>query len=192
MARTHAELTEADVQNIRVDVRLWSTPSAEIAERYGIPEGNVRGIVAGALRADVPDRRISPDEMFLKMAHIAAERATCQRLKVGAIITDAAMTTIWSMGFNGNARGLPNGCTTPDEPGNCGCDIHAEINALIKAPYHEGDLVMFCTHSPCRACAKAIINSRVRRVVYRTLYRSQEGVDLLRSAGIEVAFAGES
>lgn len=132
------------------------------------------------------DGRPTLEEMYLRIAEVVATRSTCHRLKVGCVITNAEMTTVWSIGYNGNARGLPNGCTNPDQPGNCGCDLHAEINALIKAPYHEGDLVLFCTHTPCRACAKAIINSQVKKVFCGQAYRSLEGVELLRQAGIPV------
>lgn len=130
--------------------------------------------------------RPSKEEMFLRIAEVVATRSTCSRLSVGAVVTDWEMTTIWSMGYNGAARGLQNGCLRPDEPGNCGCTMHAEVNALIKAPYHEGPLVMFCTHNPCSSCSHAIINSKVRKVIYRTEYRAVDGVNLLRGAGVAV------
>jgi dCMP deaminase len=122
--------------------------------------------------------------MYMQFAEVAASRSTCSRLKVGAVITDEDMTTVKSVGYNGTARGLPNGCDSAT-PGACGC-LHAEDNALVKAPYHEGDLVLFCTHTPCITCAKRILNSRVRSLYYRQSYRSSDGIDLLREMGLSV------
>jgi dCMP deaminase len=124
--------------------------------------------------------------MFLRMAEVVATRSTCDRLSVGAVVTDWEMTNVKSLGYNGAARGLPNGCRFPDAPGQCGCVMHAEINALIKAPYHEGDLVMFTTHNPCMACSNAILNSRVLKLHYRNEYRDMSGVYFLRSSGLYV------
>lgn len=128
--------------------------------------------------------RISRDEMFMEMAEIASQRSTCSRLQVGCIITTTDGTAIVGIGYNGNARGLPNTCDT-DVPGDCGC-IHAEINALIKAPYHDGELTLYTTVSPCVDCSKLILNSRVKRVVYRSLYRRQDGLNLLIERGLDV------
>lgn len=118
------------------------------------------------------------------MALLAAERSSCSRLKVGAIITSWDGTQVVGIGYNGNARGLPNACDRKD-PGRCGC-VHAETNALIKAPYDRGDLIMYVTHSPCEACAKLIINSAVKRVIYNEVYRDPVGLELMQYAGLVV------
>lgn len=120
--------------------------------------------------------RPSRDEMFMQLAHVVAYRSTCQRAHVGAIITNMDGTSIKSMGYNGNARGLTDGCDTTT-PGLCGC-LHAEENALLKAPYGP-PLTMFTTASPCLACAKRILNSSVRRIVYDQPYRDNAGLVLL-------------
>lgn len=119
----------------------------------------------------------------MQMAGVISARSTCSRLHVGAIITNSAGTQIVAMGYNGNARGFPNSCDS-DEPGNCGC-IHAECNALIKAPPDEGK-ILYTTHSPCVACAKMVINAGVARVVYADAYRNPAGIDLLTQARIFV------
>jgi dCMP deaminase len=123
--------------------------------------------------------------MFMQMARIVKLRSTCRRAQVGVIITDHDGTTILSMGYNGNARGLKNDCDS-EVPGSCGC-LHAELNALLKSPYQSVyDLVMYTTTSPCVACAKAIINSQVKTVVFDTMYRAPDGIVLLQQAGIRV------
>lgn len=130
-------------------------------------------------------KRPTKAETFLNIASEIADRSTCSRLSVGAIITNWEMTSIVSMGYNGAARGLKNGCARPDDTGNCGC-LHAEENALIKAPYGTGPLMMFCTHMPCPNCAQRIINSDIKRVVYGAKYRDDTGAAMLNSVGIVV------
>ena len=75
--------------------------------------------------------RPSKTQMFMQMADVVKYRSTCGRLAVGAIITDREGTTVLAMGYNGNARNLPNGCDST-EPGKCGC-IHAEVNVMLKS-----------------------------------------------------------
>ncbi len=66
---------------------------------------------------------------------------------------------------------------------NC---VHAEINALIKVRVNDPRKVVFVTGQPCVTCAKAIINSGASKVYYRSAYRSNEGLDIVKKAGIEV------
>jgi dCMP deaminase len=126
--------------------------------------------------------RIPLYEVYMRMAEELAKRSTCSRLQVGTVITDAALQNVVAIGYNGNARGLPNRCDS-DTPGACGC-IHSEVNALVKAPGGMRDKVAFVTDSPCVACAKLLINSGVTHVFYRRRYRDPSGVNLLASAGV--------
>jgi dCMP deaminase len=130
----------------------------------------------------VPER-IPLEEVFMRMAEELAKRSTCARNQVGSVITTADLTQVLGIGFNGNARGLPNRCDGT-EPGRCGC-IHSEANALIKAGAQTPDKVMFVTCSPCVMCAKMVINSNVARVHYRQVYRDPAGVEVLRRGGLE-------
>jgi dCMP deaminase len=131
---------------------------------------------------DVP-ARIPLEEVFMRMAEELAKRSTCSRTQVGSVITTGDLTQVLGVGYNGNARGLPDACDS-SEPGRCGC-IHSEANALIKAGAQTPGKLMFVTTSPCVMCAKMIINSNVRRVYYRTPYRDPAGVDVLRQGGVE-------
>ncbi len=130
-----------------------------------------------------PDR-IPLEEVYMRMAEELAKRSTCARLQVGSVITTGDLTQVLGIGYNGNARGLPNRCDS-DQPGNCGC-IHSEQNALIKAGAQLPGKVMFVSASPCVMCAKMIINTNVARVYYREAYRDPAGLDVLRQAGVEV------
>lgn len=126
--------------------------------------------------------RIPLYEVYMRMAEELAKRSTCIRLQVGTVVTDALLQNVVAIGYNGNARGLPNKCDTA-VPGQCGC-IHSEINALVKAPGTVRDKVVFVTNSPCVMCAKLMINSGVTHVFYRRAYRDPSGVELLATAGV--------
>jgi len=126
--------------------------------------------------------RIPLYEVYMRMAESLAKRSTCARLQVGTVITDANLENVLAIGYNGNAKGLPNQCDSA-VPGNCGC-IHSEVNALVKAPGAIKDKVAFVTNSPCVMCAKLMINSGVTHVFYRHAYRDPSGIELLASAGV--------
>lgn len=126
--------------------------------------------------------RIPLYEVYMRMAEELAKRSTCARLQVGTVVTDASLENVVAIGYNGNARGLPNRCDSI-VPGSCGC-IHSEVNALVKAPGDMRDKVVFVTASPCVMCAKLMINSGTTHVFYRRAYRDPSGIELLASAGV--------
>lgn len=120
----------------------------------------------------------------MAVAEVVARRSTCARLSVGAVLTDIRMEQLW-YGYNGGAKGGVNECRHgPDSPGGCGC-LHAEMNAVIKAP---GDIakLAFLTHSPCAMCATMLVNAHVAEVYYGEEYRDIEGLMILADAGIRV------
>lgn len=131
---------------------------------------------------DDPPERIPLYEVYMRMAEELAKRSTCVRLQVGTVVTDAMLENVVAIGYNGNARGLPNRCDST-VPGNCGC-IHSEVNALVKASGGMRDKVVFVTDGPCVMCAKLMINSGVSHVFYRRPYRDPSGVELLAAAGV--------
>jgi dCMP deaminase len=136
----------------------------------------------GAMEPPVPDR-IPLEEVYMRMAEELAKRSTCARSQVGSVVTTGDLTQVLGIGYNGNAKGLPNACDSA-EPGRCGC-LHSEANCLIKAGAHVEGKLMFVTMSPCVMCAKMIVNSNVRRVYYRTAYRDPAGIDVLGQGGVE-------
>lgn len=135
-------------------------------------------------RVQAPPDRIPLEEVYMRMAEELAKRSTCARSQVGSLITTPDLTQVLGIGYNGNARGLPNSCDSP-EPGRCGC-LHSEQNSLIKAGAAVPGKVMFVTLSPCLMCAKMAVNTNVARVYYREGYRDPAGLDVLRRAGVEV------
>ena len=125
------------------------------------------------------------DRRYLRMSRIWAENSYCQRRQVGAIIVKDKM--IISDGYNGTPVGFENVCE--DENGlTKPYVLHAEANALTKVARSNNSsdgATMYITASPCLECAKLIIQSGIRRVVFNELYRITDGIDLLKRAGVE-------
>ena len=125
------------------------------------------------------------DRRYLRMARIWAENSYCRRRQVGAIIVKDKM--IISDGYNGTPVGFENVCE--DEDGlTKPYVLHAEANAITKVARSNNSsegATMYITASPCLECAKLIIQSGMRRVVFSELYRITDGIDLLERAGIE-------
>ena len=128
-----------------------------------------------------PSKRPGWDEYFMEIAKVVALRSNCSRRHVAAVIVKDGR--IISTGYNGTPRGIKNcnegGCprcnsnapsgTSLDE---CICS-HGEENAIVQAAYHGisiKDATLYTTFSPCLLCAKMIINSGIREVVYNESY----------------------
>ena len=125
------------------------------------------------------------DERYLRMARIWAENSYCTRLKVGALIVKGQM--IISDGFNGTPSGFENICEDENNVTKPYV-LHAEANAITKiAQSHNSSqgATLYVTASPCIECSKLIIQSGIKRVVYGETYRLDDGLQLLRRAGIE-------
>ena len=132
------------------------------------------------------DKQTKFDRSYLEMAAVWAKNSYCTRRQVGAILVKDRM--IISDGYNGTPAGFENVCE--DENGvTKPYVLHAEANAITKVARSgnssEG-ATLYITDSPCMECAKLIIQSGIRRVVYAREYRIIDGVDLLRRAGIQV------
>ena len=130
------------------------------------------------------------DSRYLEMAEIWAHNSYCKRRQVGALIVKDRM--IISDGYNGTPSGFENICE--DENGvTKPYVLHAEANAITKVAKSgnssEG-ATLYVTASPCLECSKLIIQSGIKRVVYRDEYRLTDGTDLLRKAGITVEKIG--
>jgi dCMP deaminase len=125
-------------------------------------------------------------EIYMRMALLMAERSTCERLQVGAVITTQDFRQVLAVGYNGSAAGQPNGCESL-APGACG-HLHAEENAAISCVAHRKEpKIVFCTNLPCEMCAKRLINlGGVVRVIYFDDYRIRKGADILLAGGIKV------
>ena len=112
---------------------------------------------------------ISWDEYFMGVAILASKRSKDPNTQVGACIVDAD-NIILSTGYNG----FPYGCSDDEYPWNRdGCDtkysyvVHAELNAILNAGGRSlKGARIYVDLFPCNECAKAIIQSGIREVIY--------------------------
>lgn len=97
---------------------------------------------------------------------------------------------IISDGFNGTPSGFPNICEDETDV-TFPYVLHAEANAITKVARSNNSsdgATLYVTASPCMECAKLIIQSGIRRVVFSEMYRITDGLDLLSNAGVETVF----
>jgi dCMP deaminase len=127
------------------------------------------------------------DEYFLDIAFSVAERSTCDRAHVGAVLVRDKR--ILATGYNGSPAGLPH-CDEVGHlivDGHCVRTLHAEQNAIIQSALHgissEG-ATAYVTHQPCLTCAKMLINAGVRRVVFAGNYPDENSVQFLAQANV--------
>ena len=110
----------------------------------------------------------------MSTAELFSLRGTCTRLQVGAVVVKDGR--IVSTGYVGSAPGAPHcidvGCVVVD--GHCIATIHAEANAIASAARFGISLqgaTIYCTHSPCKTCAKLIASAGIEEFVYAVPYK---------------------
>ena len=138
---------------------------------------------------------ISWDEYFMGLAHLSALRSKDPNTQVGACIVDSENKVV-SIGYNG----LPRGCSDAEFPwgreggfrdSKYAYVVHAELNAILNSPRPVKDCVLYVSLFPCNECAKAIIQSGIRKVVYESdKYADTDSTivskRMLRTAGVEL------
>lgn len=114
---------------------------------------------------------LSWDEYFMGIALLSAQRSKDNNTQVGACIVNDE-NRIVSVGYNG----MPRGCNDDDMPWEREGEFintkypfvcHAELNAILNA--NAGNLKgcrLYVTLFPCNECAKAIIQSGIREIIY--------------------------
>lgn len=200
MKITAIELSDEEKEALTVPKEAWDAMLEEHRQRFGgadrpscvdHPIVEQRWIDASVAAKKASSDRPRWPEVWMNIAREISRRSYDKRLQVGCVVVPEDNTAILGLGYNGNAEGLPNEAES-DEPGKSGM-LHAEVNSLIKCDFSfPKKKIMYVTHSPCRQCAKLIINARIARVVYGELYRDASSVEMLRSAGIEVRSLDEA
>jgi len=132
------------------------------------------------------EKRISKNEYFMKIAEVVAQRSTCIKRRVGAVLVKDSH--IISTGYNGAPVGFKH-CThetcvrkelkSGEKPELCR-GVHAEINCIIQAAIHgtsiKGNTILYSTTFPCMACLKLIINAGINKLVYKEGYNMENKV----------------
>ena len=134
------------------------------------------------------DKQHILDIRYLRMARIWAENSYCERRKVGAIVVKNKM--IISDGYNGTPEGFENVCEDSNQITKPYV-LHAEANAITKLARSSNNsegATLYVTASPCIECSKLIIQSGIKRVVYGEKYRLEDGINLLKRAGVDVEY----
>ena len=134
------------------------------------------------------EKQYELDKRYIRMANIWAENSYCVRRKVGALIVKDKM--IISDGYNGTPSGFENICED-DQNLTKPYVLHAEANAITKIARSNNSsdrATMYVTAAPCIECAKLIIQAGIKRVVYSEKYRSEDGINLLKRANIDVVY----
>lgn len=137
---------------------------------------------------EINTKQLTLDQRYIRMAKIWAENSYCQRRKVGALIVKDKM--IISDGYNGTPSGFENVCEDENNVTKPYV-LHAEANAITKIARSSNSsdgATLYVTATPCIECAKLIIQAGIKRVVYCSKYRLEDGLDLLKRAHIEVVY----
>jgi len=136
-------------------------------------------------------------DVFMQIAEVVAQRSTCLRRQVGAVLVKDKH--LIASGYNGAPSGLPHcseiGCVreamqVPSGERHELCRaVHAEQNCIIQVAIHGRDIrgaELYVTCSPCSICAKILVNAGIRRVVFKGDYPDDVAVEILKSGGIEL------
>ena len=138
---------------------------------------------------------ISWDEYFMGLAHLSALRSKDPNTQVGACIVDQDNKVV-SIGYNG----MPRGCADEEFPWEreggfldtkYAYVVHAELNAILNSPRSVNGCTLYVSLFPCNECAKAIIQSGIKKVIYESdKYDGTEGnvasKKMLKEAGVEL------
>ena len=188
-----AELVDALVSNtsgsntVPVRPRPW-VPVFDGLLKQHVPSDYLNRMNKKNLIRPYGEKQPEFDRRYLEMARIWGENSYCKRKKVGALIVRDKM--IISDGYNGTPSGFENVCEDENNVTKPYV-LHAEANAITKVAKSNNsseNATLYVTNSPCMECAKLIIQSGIKRVVFSEKYRIQEGLKLLERANIELVY----
>ncbi len=145
------------------------------------------------VKSDPPKRpRQSWNDYFMNIARLLAERSSCDRAYVGAVIVNEDNRII-ATGYNGSVGSKTPQCDDIGHimrDGHCIATLHAEINCIAYCA-REGiplkNSTIYITHFPCLNCTKALIQSGIKAIFYENAYRMDDyAQELLKINNIKV------
>ena len=155
------------------------------------------------------------DSVMMETAKIWSKQSYCKRLQVGAVLSKDGRILV--TGYNGTITKTKNICEDIIYKCKmCGLEseelfvkcpnwdielvekilttsefvIHAEQNIITfsaKNGISTDNCTLYITHSPCKQCAKLIVQSGITRVVYEKDYRDRDGVEFLKDVGVTLS-----
>lgn len=120
----------------------------------------------------LPRKCFSWDECFMKMSHLISERSKDPNTQAGAVVVND-MNVVLGMGYNGWPRGIKNTDLPWEREGDFentkyAYVCHAEENAIYNANNLVRGCKLYCNLFPCNECAKTIIQTGVKEVIYES------------------------
>jgi len=165
--------------------------------------------------------RPNVDEYFMEMARLVSSRSTCVRRAVGCVLVDAK-NRVLATGYNGVPTGqehcnepvmvemtnmthknrrlqlvfeksCPGSTEVKSGQSLDSCfAVHAEQNAVLQCPDTDRIVRAYVTAFPCTSCAKLLLNTGCRDIIYDQEYGDSVGMNLWLNAGrVAVAYDGE-
>jgi len=132
--------------------------------------------------------RASLTTTMISIARCLSRRATCAKLSVGCVLTDAHGRILGS-GYNGVPRGMPHcidqPCAGACQPkGSDTCEaVHAEQNALLICRNPEQVHTCYVTHAPCLRCTKMLLNTGCKVIIFAVPQLEPAAKDLWERGG---------
>lgn len=145
------------------------------------------------IKSTQPERiRQSWNDYFMNIARLLAERSSCDRAYVGAVIVNEDHRII-ATGYNGSVGSKTPQCDDIGHvmrDGHCIATLHAEINCIAYCA-REGiplkNSTIYITHFPCLNCTKALIQSGIKAIYYQHAYRMDDyALELLKINNIPI------
>jgi len=144
---------------------------------------------------------LSWDEYFMALSHLAAMRSKDPSTQVGACIVNKENRVV-GIGYNG----MPSGCNDDEFPWEregaanetkYPYVVHAELNAILNSIHNLSGCRIYVSLFPCNECAKAIIQSGIKEIVYESdKYADTDAVKaskrMLEAAGVKLTQAKRS
>lgn len=132
------------------------------------------------------NKRPTWDQYFVIQSYWASSRSSCHRLNVGCVIVNN--NRVISTGYNGHIPNSPHDSVVRD--GHEQMTIHAESNAVADAAKRGVSLqnsTAYVTHSPCIICAKLLIASGIKEIIFSEKYKFDElTIKMYKSANVKV------
>ena len=150
------------------------------------------------------------DRYFIDMAKLVASRSTCVRRIVGCVLVDSK-NHVLATGYNGVPAGVRHcneasasggavvfrhACDGANSPSGTNLDacaaVHAEQNAVLQCSDAHSIARAYVTAFPCTSCAKLLLNTSCREIVYLEPYADGNGMKLWIASGrVARQFLGE-
>ncbi len=177
----------------------YGSSAAISASEENINKSKPKMINDGQMSVITFNKRPGWDEYFMSMAYLTAQRSSCLRRKVGAVIVKNKR--VLATGYNGAPKGMEtclkkSSCMRNDRGIPSGTELqicyalHAEMNALLQTAILTGasteKSVIYCTHFPCSLCTKMIIQAGITKIVYSEGYPDEFAKELLEESEVKI------